>query len=86
MDIDIRFSQSAFKHGISEADIRKAVEQRLFDHAMPGEEHKNRLPGLDRAGNPLEIIYNVLENDVIHVFHAMKCRKAYHVFLHSRRR
>jgi uncharacterized DUF497 family protein len=84
MELDLRFSQSAFKHGISEADIRKAIEQRLFDHAMPGEEHKNLLIGLDRNGNPLEIIYNVREDDVINVFHAMKCRKAYRVFLHSR--
>jgi hypothetical protein len=33
--------------------------------------------GLDRSGNPLEILYNVLDEDMINVFHAMKCRKIY---------
>jgi hypothetical protein len=48
---------------------------------MHGEEHKNLLIGFDRNGNPLEILYNILEGDTINVFHAMQCRKAYHVFL-----
>jgi hypothetical protein len=48
---------------------------------MPGEEHKNLLIGFDSNGNPLEILYNVLEGDRINVFHAMKCRRAYLVFL-----
>ncbi|MDR3123246.1 MAG: hypothetical protein LBU16_05660 [Treponema sp.] len=81
MEEEFVFKPTAFKHGIVEEDIRKAFEQRVFDHAMPGEEHKNLLVGLDRNGNPLEILYNVLEGDVINVFHAMKCRKAYYMFL-----
>jgi hypothetical protein len=81
MEEEFIFKPTAFKHGILEEDIRKAFEQRVFDHSMPEEEHKNLLIGLDRNGNPLEILYNVLEGDVINIFHAMKCRKAYHVFL-----
>jgi uncharacterized DUF497 family protein len=81
METDIVCKPSAFKHGVSETDIRKAFEQRLFDHAMSGEEHKNLLIGLDRNGNLLEIIYNILDSDIINVFHAMKCRKAYQAFL-----
>jgi hypothetical protein len=77
----IVFKAAAFKHGIVEADIHNAFEQRLFDNALTGEEHKNLLIGLDRNGNPLEIMYNVLDGDVINVFHAMKCRKAYLGFL-----
>ena len=83
MEPDIVCKPSAFKHSIVEADIRKAIELRIFDQAIPGEEHKNLLIGLDRNGNPLEIIYNVLDGDVINVFHAMKCRKAYRIFLNS---
>jgi len=75
------FKEAAFKHGIVEADILKAFEQRLFDHVLSGEEHKNLLIGLDRNGNPLEIMYNVIEGEVINVFHAMKCRNAYQKFL-----
>jgi len=71
------FKPTAFKHGKTEADICRAFEQRLFDHALQGEEHKNLLIGLDGNGIPVEVIYNVLDGDVINVFHAMKCRKAY---------
>jgi len=75
------FKQSAFKHGIAEPDIRNAFRQRMFDYAMPGEEHKNLLLGLALDGSLLEIMYNVLDGDVINVFHAMKCRKAYFALL-----
>jgi hypothetical protein len=77
----IVFKAVAFKHGIAEADIRNAFEQRLFDNTMTGEEDKNLLIGFDLNGNPLEIMYNVLDEGVINVFHAMKCRKAYLDFL-----
>ena len=78
------FKKSAFKHAIVEADIRNAFERRLYDYAMIGEEHKNLLLGLARDGSLLEIIYNVLDGDVINVFHAMKCRKAYRTLLGTR--
>jgi hypothetical protein len=35
------------------------------------------LVGLDRNGNPLEVLYNVLEGNAVNVFHAMKCRKTW---------
>jgi hypothetical protein len=79
------FKPSAFKHGIVEDDIRNAFKQRVFDFAMPGEEHKNLLLGLACNGSLLEILYNVLDGDIINVFHAMKCRKAYLALLKTRR-
>jgi hypothetical protein len=51
---------------------------------MPGEEYKNLLLGLARDGRLLEIIYNVFDGNVINVFHAMKCRKAYLALLRIR--
>ncbi|MDR0320322.1 MAG: hypothetical protein LBI28_02350 [Treponema sp.] len=84
MEEEFIFKLSAFKHGINEADIRNAFKQRMFDYAMKDEEHKYLLLGLARDGSLLEIIYNVLENDVINVFHAMKCRKAYFSLLRTR--
>ena len=81
MEEEFVFKQSAFKHGIAEPDIRNAFRQRMFDYAMPGEEHKNLLLGLALDGSLLEIMYNVLDGDVINVFHAMKCRKAYFALL-----
>jgi len=78
------FKPSAFKHGIVEEDIRNAFIRRVFDYAMPGEEYKNLLLGLARDGRLLEIIYNVFDGNVINVFHAMKCRKAYLALLRIR--
>ena len=78
------FKPSAFKHGITEADIRSAFKRRMIDYAMPGEEHKNLLLGLACDASLLEVMYNVLEDDVINVFHAMKCRKAYYALLKVR--
>ena len=77
MEEEFVFKHTAFKHGRTEVDIRRAFEQRLFDHALQGEEHKNLLIGLDCNGIPIEVIYNVLDGDIINVFHAMRCRKAY---------
>ena len=85
MEEQIIFKASAFKHGIAEADIRNAFERRMLDNALPGEENKNLLLGLARDASLLEVMYNVLDGDVINVFHAMKCRKAYHVLLKARR-
>ena len=77
MDEEFIFKPTAFKHNVAEADIRSAFDQILFDGTVAGEEHKHLLVGLDRNGNPLEILYNVLEENAVNVFHAMKCRKAW---------
>jgi len=80
MDIDIKFSISAFKHGVSESDIRWAIDTAKYDGYFDDDgdtENKRLLIGFDRNANPLEILYNVLDNDTVRVFHAMKCRKAF---------
>jgi len=33
--------------------------------------------GFDRAGNPLELMYNPIDDNTISVFHAMKARKSF---------
>jgi hypothetical protein len=38
-------------------------------------DNKHLIIGFDRTANPLEIMYNVIDEDTINVFHAMKCRK-----------
>jgi len=78
------FKPSAFKHGITEADIRHAFKRRVFDHALSEAENKNLLLGLAHDGSLLEIMYNVLDSDIINVFHAMKCRKSYLALLRVR--
>jgi uncharacterized DUF497 family protein len=77
MDVDIKFSDSAFKHGVSEADVRWAVDTAKYDGFLEGDEDvedKRLLIGFDKKGNLIEIYYNILNSDTVRVFHAMKCR------------
>ena len=77
MDVGIKFSRSAFKHGVSEADIRWAVDTAKYDSFLEDDADKRVLIGFDRNANPIEIFYNVLDRDTVRVFHAMKCRNAF---------
>ena len=51
-----------------------------FDEVYGG---KYLLIGDDRNGNPLEILYNVIDEGSINVFHAMKCRSIFYPLLVS---
>jgi hypothetical protein len=58
MDDDIKFCQSAFKHSISEADIRWAIDTIKYDGCLEGDEdaeNKRLLIGFDRNANLIEI-------------------------------
>jgi hypothetical protein len=77
VDITIIFRQSAFKHGVSEADIRRAFQIPEHDAVFEeGDPSKNLLIGFDRNANLLEILYNVIDENTVQVFHAMRCRAA----------
>jgi hypothetical protein len=75
--LHIEFNKSALKHGVTKEDIRFAFDNKLFDHPVAHEEEKNLLIGFDLALNPLEILYNEIDEHTVNVFHAMKCRKAW---------
>jgi hypothetical protein len=45
------------------------------------DEGKRLLIGFNVAGNPLEILYNRLDDETVKVFHAMKCRSAFYNLL-----
>jgi len=83
MDVSIRFSRSAFKHNVTEADIRWAFDNILYDEQLDdsdgGEDlgSKHMLIGFNLKGNPIEILYNVIDDDTIRVFHAMGCRNMF---------
>jgi len=76
--IIIEFNPSAFKHGISEEDISVAIERWVYNGIMEDDCDKHLLLGFDIHANLLEIIYNVIDEQTINIFHAMKCRKAYY--------
>jgi hypothetical protein len=80
MDAGIEFNHAAFKHGVKEEDIRYAFAHRIFDHPVAGEEEKHLLIGFDTKANVLEILYNVIGDLQINVFHAMKCRKNWRTY------
>ena len=75
--LNVECNPSAFKHGITEEDIRFAFDNKLFDHPIALHEEKNLLIGLDKQLNPIEILYNEIDDLSVNVFHAMKCRKAW---------
>jgi adenylate kinase family enzyme len=86
MDFIIEFNSDAFKHGVSEADIRKAFDTAVYDGLLDesGDEDardKYLLIGFDRNVNLPEILYNVISDYHVNVFHAMPCRSIYHYLL-----
>jgi len=77
MELEFTFRKSAFKHGVTEADIKWAFSTARYDLPVEGDEEKHLLIGFDYAGNPVEIMYNELDDGRINVFHAMPCRSIY---------
>ena len=73
----VRYSKSAFKHGFGEMDIKHAVMNVIYDEVLDEMNDKHLLIGFDGNGKLLEILYNILDDDTIHVFHVMKCRDAF---------
>jgi len=81
MNIAIEFNPSAFKHGITETAIRRAIINVIYDDIWDEDFDKHLLLGFDSNGNPLEIMYNIIDEQTINVFHAMKCRSIYYHLL-----
>jgi hypothetical protein len=79
---DIRHVQihpSARKHGVTDSDIHHAVEHALV--VADDDEAKCLYLGPDRAGNLLEIVSVVLDDDTEVVIHAMRMRRIYESLL-----
>lgn len=77
MEVIVEFNESAFKHGIDKEDILHALKSRVYAAAIEGLPEKYAVIGFDRAGNPLEVMYNPVDDNTITVFHAMKARKSF---------
>jgi ERCC4-type nuclease len=77
MNIIIEFNQAAFKHGVTEADIRNAIINVLYDDIWDDTQDKHLLLDFDCNSNLLEIMYNVVDEQTVNVFHAMKCQSIY---------
>jgi hypothetical protein len=79
MDIVIVCNESAFRHNISEGDIRYAFKTAKYDGWFEEGRYADKylLLGFDRSGNLLEILYNDIDGETVNVFHAMPCRSIY---------
>ena len=75
--ITIEILPSATKHGQSESDIIYALEQSIYDETLEDEPNKTLAIGYDNNARLLEIIFHVVTDEHIVVFHAMPCRKYY---------
>ncbi|MDR0552072.1 MAG: hypothetical protein LBG72_08675 [Spirochaetaceae bacterium] len=77
MDVTIEFTESAFKHGVSREDILHAFKTKIYAAMMQEFPEKYGVIGFDRAMNPLEVMYNPIDDDHILIFHAMKLRESF---------
>ena len=81
MQIWVKCVPSAFKHGISEASIRHAILNWRYDDIVEDNPGKHLLIGFDSNANLLEIMYNVIDEHTVRVFHAMKCTSTHRALL-----
>ncbi len=77
MDVIVEFNEAAFRHGIGREDILHALKSRIYAATIEEFPEKYAVIGFDCAGNPLEIMYNPVDDSTINVFHAMKARKSF---------
>ena len=77
MDFFVEFNKAAFHHGISKEDILNALNTKIKDTIIEELPEKYGVVGFDRTGNPLEVVYNPIDDNTIYVFHAMKARDSF---------
>jgi len=73
MEPEIIFVPSAFKHNVTEEDIHrqlvgKAFKTMKYNSPIEGDEDKFLLIGFNTSANPLEIMYNELDDGTACIF------------------
>jgi len=82
MGPEIVFVPSAFKHKFSEENIRWVLLNHLADGIIEEDNETKYLSiGFDKSGNLLEVMYNLIDERTIKVFHAMRCRRQFYEML-----
>ena len=71
---NILYVKSAFKHGYTQEDIERAIETKIYEDTLKGEDDIYVIIGFDTVANPMEIFYNIIDSETIRVFHAMELR------------
>ena len=75
--VNIEILSSATKHGQSRDDIINALERSIYDETLETDPNKTLSIGYDRNARLIEVVFHVLSDEHIVVFHSMPCRKAY---------
>jgi len=70
----IIFVPSAFRHGYTQNDIEWAIETKIYEGLLEGEDDIYAIIGFNAAGNPIEVFYNIVDDKTIKIFHAMSLR------------
>lgn len=75
--VSVEILSSATKHGQSREDILYALERSIYDETLESDPNKTLAIGYDGNARLLEVIFHVLSDKHIVVFHSMPCRKYY---------
>ena len=75
--VSVEVLPSAMKHGQSREDILYALERSIYDETLEFDPNKTLSIGYDGNAKLLEVVFHVLSDEHIVVFHAMPCRKHY---------
>ena len=75
--VNVEILPSATKHGFGKEDILGALERSIHGETLQADPNKTLSIGYDGKARLLEIIFHVVSDEHIVVFHAMKCRKNY---------
>jgi len=70
----IIFIESAFRHGYTQDDIERTIETKIYEGLLAEEDNIFAIIGFNTKGNPMEVFYNIIDNDTIKIFHAMALR------------
>ena len=79
MELEVTYSESAFRHGLAEEDIQWALKTQRYDALLESREPSDiyLLIGFSTKASLIEVMYNKTFGGRIKVFHAMKCRPQY---------
>jgi hypothetical protein len=72
---NILYTKSAFKHGYTQEDIERAIETMIYEDLLKDEDEIYIIIGFDTIGNPIEVFYNVNDDETIKIFHTMALRE-----------
>ena len=75
--LNVEILPTATKHGQSKEDILSALEKCIYDETLENDPNKTLAIGYDGNAKLLEVIFHVVSDEYIVVFHSMPCRKYY---------